>query len=210
MRHLFIVGDSISIQYGPFLKPLVESYFHYDRKRGEKQALADLDQPVGANGGDSSRVLDYLTQEQHQGVSYDLLLLNCGLHDIKTDPLTGERQISPARYRDNLEQIIQTARSMAKALIWVSTTDIIDDIHNSQSTSFHRFHRDVLEYNEIASQVMEQHEVPIIDLYTFTLQFGADAYRDHAHFTEEVQRRQAEFIADYLIGSGLHASSSAE
>lgn len=209
MRHLFIVGDSISIQYGPFLKPLVESHFHYDRKRGEKQALADLDQPVGANGGDSSRVLDYLIGEQSQGVSYDLLLLNCGLHDIKTDPLTGERQISPARYRDNLEQIIRTARSMANAVIWVSTTDIIDDIHNSQST-FHRFHRDVLEYNEIALQVMEQHEVPIIDLYTFTLQFGADAYRDHAHFTEEVQRSQAKYIADYLIAAGLHTASPAE
>jgi len=53
MRSLFIIGDSISIQYGPHLKKMVEGWLHYGRKRGEAEALNDLDRPAGTNGGDS-------------------------------------------------------------------------------------------------------------------------------------------------------------
>ncbi|MEK3883732.1 SGNH/GDSL hydrolase family protein [Paenibacillus sp. PL2-23] len=204
MRKLFVVGDSISIQYGPFLKAEVEQEFHYDRKRGEAQALVNLDKPVGANGGDSARVLEYLSSEREQGVRYDILLVNCGLHDIKTSVTTGEKQVSAQQYKDNLEQIVETARSMSNHLIWITTTDVIDEIHNAQSEAFHRFHSDVLAYNAIAADLMARHEVPVIDLYTFTQAFGAEAYRDHAHFTEEVQRQQAGFIAKWLFEAGFH------
>lgn len=198
MRQLFVLGDSISIQYGPHLKGMVQEHFHYDRKRGEEQALVNLDQPVGANGGDSGRVLEYLTSEQKKGVRYDILLVNCGLHDMKTDPATGDKQVPADRYAANLENIVATARSMSSNLIWISTTDVIDDIHNSRSVSFHRFHRDVIQYNDIAGSIMSRYQVPVIDLYSSTRTFGATAYCDHVHFTEEVQRHQAAFIAEFL------------
>ncbi len=60
MKRLFVLGDSISIHYGPYLKRFVSSTYIYDRKRGESQALLDLDQPVGANGGNSRMVLEYI------------------------------------------------------------------------------------------------------------------------------------------------------
>jgi hypothetical protein len=104
MKKLFVVGDSISIQYGPYLKKMVEHRFLYDRKRGEQEALADLDNPVGANGGDSRMVLDYLEQERTRGMSCDVLLVNCGLHDIKTDPLSGEMQVPLYAYREHQVQ----------------------------------------------------------------------------------------------------------
>src|SRR5690606_19411799 len=97
MRKLFIVGDSISIQYGPYVKALTTDYLRYDRKRGEAEALVDLDKPVGANGGDSSMVLQYLL-EQDKGVQYDVLLVNCGLHDMKTNPVTKEKQVPLKQY----------------------------------------------------------------------------------------------------------------
>ncbi|WP_159888406.1 SGNH/GDSL hydrolase family protein [Paenibacillus puerhi] len=198
MRRLFIVGDSISIQYGPYLKKMVEHRFHYDRKRGEKEALEDLDNPVGANGGDSSMVLEYLKRERDQGVRYDLLLVNCGLHDIKTEPVTGEKQVPQTQYRVNLEQIVHIAQDMAQALIWIRTTDAVEDLHNSRMASFHRYHEDVVAYNAIADEIMTHHEVPRLDLYSFTRAFGTTAYRDHVHFTEEVCRLQAAFLAGCL------------
>jgi hypothetical protein len=198
MKSLFVIGDSISIQYGPYLKKLVEGRFHYDRKRGEAEALADLDRPVGANGGDSSMVLEYLLGEQSRGVRYDILLINCGLHDIKTDPAAGGKQVPLDQYRDNLEQIAAVARQMAQAVIWVRTTDAVESIHNARSASFHRYHADVLAYNEAADETMGKHRIPTLDLYAFTRVFGESAYRDHVHYTDEVCRLQAAYIAGYL------------
>lgn len=200
MKQLFVLGDSISIQYGPYLRKMLDGRYRYDRKRGEEEALADLDRPVGANGGDSGMVLDYLGRERDKQVRYDVLLLNCGLHDIKTDPVSGRKQVSPVAYRDNLEEIARIAREMAQAPVWVRTTDAVEQIHNVRSTSIYRYHDDVVAYNAIADEVMSAHEVPIIDLYTFTRCFGTNAFSDHVHYTEEVQCLQAAYIAGHLDG----------
>lgn len=198
MKKLFIVGDSISIQYGPYLKQMVAGRFHYDRKRGEAEALADLDKPVGANGGDSSMVLQHLLQERNQGARYDVLLVNCGLHDIKTNPHTELKQVSLSLYRTNLEGIVHIAQEITRRLIWIRTTDAVEQVHNSPNASFLRFHDDVVVYNSVADEVMSGHSVPSIDLYTFTRNFGIGAYCDHVHYNEEVRRLQAAYIAGYL------------
>lgn len=198
MRSLFVVGDSISIQYGPYLKKMVEPRFHYDRKRGEEQALADLDHPVGANGGDSGMVLSYLQEERKRGVSYDVLLINCGLHDVKTNPLTGAKQVTISHYIQNLEQIVDLAREMTNSIIWIRTTDALEEVHNTPKSSFLRFHGDVVSYNAAADLVMHSNGIETLDLYSFTRTFGAAAYCDHVHYTEEVRRLQAAYIAGYL------------
>lgn len=198
MRKLFIVGDSISIQYGPYVKALTADYLHYDRKRGEAEALVDLDKPVGANGGDSSMVLAYLLEEQSKGVQYDVLLVNCGLHDIKTDIVTKEKQISLNEYANNLERIVEIAQTMSRQFIWVKTTDAVEEVHNKPDSSFHRFHEDVVTYNACADEIMEKHGVPTIDLYTFTRTFGEEAYCDHVHYNEEIRRLQAAYIVGFL------------
>ena len=82
-RDVFIIGDSISIHYGPYLKKYISNNYNYDRKRGLEVALKDLDNPVGANAGDSRMVLQYLKEEQEKETKYDVLLINCGDHDIR-------------------------------------------------------------------------------------------------------------------------------
>ena len=35
MKHkVFVIGDSVSIHYGPYLKTMIVDKFDYDRKRG--------------------------------------------------------------------------------------------------------------------------------------------------------------------------------
>ena len=80
MASVFVVGDSISIQYGPFLERFLRGVFSYARKEGEREALLNLDRPQGANGGDSSMVLEYLRALVATGTFRpDLLLVNCSL-----------------------------------------------------------------------------------------------------------------------------------
>ncbi|MCP5529625.1 MAG: SGNH/GDSL hydrolase family protein [Opitutaceae bacterium] len=94
---VYILGDSISIHYGPFLQQHLRGVMDYARKEGEDEALLNLDHPAGANGGDSARVLAFLQAKSCAGgIDADVLLVNCGLHDIRTDPTTGAKQITPS------------------------------------------------------------------------------------------------------------------
>ncbi len=199
MKKIHVIGDSISIQYGPYLKAYLEGLIEYSRKEGEDEALLNLDKPQGANGGDSSMVRTFLDAKSRSGgIDADLLLLNCGLHDIKTDPQTGQKQVPLGEYRKNLEEIIRLVSKMRPKLVWIRTTPCDEKIHNVKQPAFHRFSSDVMEYNKAADQIMEKKGIPVIDLHGFTANLGPDLYCDHVHFHDHVRQKQAAFIAGWL------------
>jgi len=199
MKRLYVVGDSISIQYGPYLAQALRGVMHYARKEGEAEALLNLDRPQGANGGDSSMVLAFLQGMQAQGgIAADLLLVNCGLHDIKTDPQSNAKQVPLVDYRANLQAIVATVRAMGPTLVWLRTTPCDEMIHNQRQATFHRFAADCIAYNQAADTIMRQAGVPMIDLYTFTHNLGPDLYCDHVHFHEAIRTQQGAFIAGWV------------
>ena len=196
---IYVLGDSISIQYGPYLEAYLEGTIEYARKEGEEEALLNLDNPQGANGGDSGMVLSFLrSKAEAGGVDADLLLLNCGLHDIRTDPKTGVRQVSIDAYRDNLKDIVHVVADMRPRLVWIRTTPCDERVHTHEGMAFYRFSADCDAYNQVADEITRSFDVPVIDLYTLTLNLGRDVYCDHVHFTEEVCALQAAFLAGAL------------
>jgi lysophospholipase L1-like esterase len=196
---IYVIGDSISIQYGPYLKQYLDGVMDYARKEGETAALLNLDIPMGANGGDSSRVLAFMKALAGAGgVDADLLLVNCGLHDIKRFPDTANFQIPIADYRRNLQEIAAVAGEMRKRLAWIRTTPCDENIHNRLCKEFHRFSADCIAYNAAADEVMSAAGVPSVDLYTFTRNLGPDLYCDHVHFHDHIRQKQAAFIAGWL------------
>ena len=197
-RKVFVIGDSASMHYGPYLKKMVEDKFQYDRKRGTEQALMDLDKPIGANAGDSRMVLEYLEEEFKKNTRYDILLINCGLHDIRIDRFSNKVQIGLEEYKINLNKIINILKKMTNEIIWIGLTPIIDEIHNSREEGFLRYSKDAFTYDNNATQIMSEHNIPCIDIYNFTKHLGADIYSDHVHFKEEVRSLQAGLIAGYL------------
>jgi lysophospholipase L1-like esterase len=58
---------------------------------------------------------------------------------------------------------------------------------------------DIDDYNKIADKVMMEHNIKIIDLFTFTRNLGDDIYindnKDQVHFTESAAALQAAYIA---------------
>ena len=105
---VFLIGDSISIQYGPFLEQYLDGTVAFDRKKDDGQAEKNLDIPVGANGGDSRMVLAYLkTKIKDPTFKPDYLVLNCGLHDIKHSQADGKIQVDEKEYRENLLGILK-------------------------------------------------------------------------------------------------------
>lgn len=197
MKTVHVVGDSISIQYGPYLEKYLASSIHYSRKAGK---VGNLDVPEGANGGDSTQVLAYLDQCLAEGKHWAVLLLNCGLHDIRRYDV-GRYQVSPAEYEQNVSRILAQAKTLADQIVWIGTTPLINTLHNTRTAEFERFNEDVEMYNEIADRVAAAQGAAIIDLYAFCHALGgAELYQDHVHFTPPVQQLQAAFIAGYLHG----------
>ena len=199
MKSIFIVGDSISIQYGPYLARFVDGRFLYNCKGGDAEARRNLDQPAGANGGDSGMVRDYLAACLADGkLQTDILLLNCGLHDIKTDPATGRCQVELADYEKNLRWIVERVGQAGIRLIWIRTTPVDETRHNSRQKAFSRYEKDQAAYNAAADRIMATASVPVVDLEQFTLRCGEPLFCDHVHFTAPVREKQAAFLAGYL------------
>lgn len=196
---LFILGDSISLQYGSYLEKQLGAAVQVQRKGSQETAMRNLDVPIDANGGDSRMVLSYLrTREKDEAFKPDLLLLNCGLHDIKRNPTTGKIAVDTAEYRSNLNAIYALLAGKKRPVIWVRTTEVIDSVHAAKSKAFSRFSRDVNVYNAIADDVCGKYQIPAIDLYSFTLTLGDDRFADHVHYIPRVVQRQAGYIAEYL------------
>jgi hypothetical protein len=199
-RRLFVIGDSVSIHYGPYLKKMIEDKFDYDRKRGMEQALMDLDKPIGANAGDSRMVLEYLVEEYKKSTKYDILAINCGLHDVRVDRVSNKIQVMLEEYEMNLNKIIEISKEKSSKIIWIGLTPIIDKIHNSRKEGFLRYDEDVKTYDNVSKQIMKKHDIQCVNIYNFTKNLGRDIYFDHVHFKEEVRKLQAAFIAGHLSG----------
>jgi hypothetical protein len=196
MRSLHIVGDSISMHYGPDLGRFLAGSLAYSRKTGFP---GNLDHPQGANGGDSSLVLAYLQDCSEAGRTWEALAINCGLHDLKRDITTRALQVPEDAYRSNLDSIIAESRGLASQLVWIRTTPVVDAVHNRPGMQFHRHAADLQRYNAIADAVMQAANVEMIDLEAFTRALGGDElFCDHVHFTEPVRRLQAAFLAGAL------------
>ncbi len=193
MRSVFVIGDSISIDYGPYLKEKLATKCNYARK-----GIPPLNIFDDANAGDSSMVLDYLKMQQALGTQYDIVLFNCGLHDVRLDRETLKINIDENTYRDNLTKIVDILQKMANKVIWLSTTPIVDKIHNDRAFGFYRLEEDIQKYNNIAHSIMKKRGINTIDLFEFTTQLEGDIYFDHVHFKDNISELQADYIFQSL------------
>lgn len=199
MRKLFVLGDSISIHYGPDLEKMLQGVMEYSRKVALTAGVQeDMNRPLTEtmNGGDSSMALQYLQRQLRRGKpEADLILLNCGLHDIRTNTETGARQVPLEQYKANLRQVVELLKDHGKQIVWVRTTPVNDGIHNAVGATIYRYEADVAQYNDAADKIMEKYGIISIDLHTFTKSLGDQVYCDRVHFTDQVRALQAAFIA---------------
>lgn len=207
---VFVLGSSQTIHFDPYLETELDGRFLYDRKRdsGGERAEDNLDIPQGASGGDSSMVLAYLRQRRlHNPIDADILLLHCGLHDIKTDPETGRKQVPIHLFESNLQESLKEAEQMALKVAWLRITPVIDTIHNTRSKSVHRFAADAAAYNTVADRVMLEAGAAVIDMNPLCESLIPRAFIDHIHYDHPARQAQARFIAAEL--SRLFSNSAA-
>jgi lysophospholipase L1-like esterase len=197
---LFVLGDSISEGYGPSLETFGRGFFTYARKTGAEPGLPEAGLPGVGGGGDSAAVLAYLRfRAETGGIPADLLLLNCGLHDLRTDPATGAHQIPLDQYGANLREILGVVKSMGLQPVWVTITPVLESVHNGPDRPFHRFNRDLDAYNATAREIMLAGGALVLDLHAFTANLGPEVFTDGVHFVPEASAFQAAFLVGSLV-----------
>ena len=196
MKSIMVMGDSISIHYGAYLINMLKSKFEVITREITDEAHQNLNLAVGGNCGDSGHLnvmLDkYLKDENY---NFDILIFNCGLHDLRTDLDTGSKQVELPIYSKNLHAALEKLKKYHITPVWLRTTPVNDEVHNSKGELVLRYNADVIKYNAVADEIMEKSNVPIIDLYTFTQTLGEELYCDHVHFNESIRTAQAAFVA---------------
>ena len=185
-KMLYSIGDSISLGY---LRTLVILL-------GQRYVVVHCP----SNGGPSTRIAERL-DDWLAGYDPDVVLLNCGLHDIKRDE-DDHPATSADHYEANLRDIVARLQGLAvpPRLIWARTTPVIDERHQAVK-SFGRMNEDVIAYNEIADAVMAEMDAESIDLYGVVMDSDPEARLagDGVHFTSKGYGLLGEAIADYLL-----------
>lgn len=201
MKKIFLLGDSVCLHYEPHLRDYLKDAYVVLTKEGRDEALKSINLPVGANGGDSSHVLEYVKMlEKENKLDFDIFLFNCGLHDVKRVIPEEKLQISLEDYENNLKKIFEIMESHGIKCIFMTTTPIYEEAHNEQiPNGIKRYDEDIRRYNKIAQGVSEKYGANVIDLYDFTSRIP-EAHLDYAHFNFLSRKLQAAFIAGCILG----------
>lgn len=196
---VLIIGDSISIDYLPFvreelkgvaevIRPEAEDGGRYNCE-GTTKGLAELDNWLALSGDQPWAVIHF----------------NFGLHDMKrVDPDTGRdsrdadhpRQAEPEVYADQLERIVlHLRRAQPDAVLVFATTTPVPDA----AVSPHRDATDPPRYNALAAQIMRRHDVRVNDLFASADANAAEWQRPaNVHFTAGGSRGLGAQVAQHL------------
>ncbi len=196
---VLLLGDSISIGYTPFVREALGTRAHVVRPMrgagnrspencaGTNKGVEHLDRWLAIEGGD-----------------WDVIHFNFGLHDLKrVHPETGRNstdsdhphQATSERYEAQLRDIVSRLRETGARLVFCTTTPVPDgDLRPYREPA------DVLEYNRIATRVMEQEDVAVNDLFQFALaQLESIQRPADVHFTKEGSRVLGERVAEAIL-----------
>ncbi len=170
MKNVILIGDSIRMGY-------------QDTVRAQLAGLVDVWGPE-ANGGTSENVLANL-DEWAMSRQADVVHINCGLHDIKTEPGQDAKEVPLATYARNVRSILTQLQAKADTtVIWASSTPVNQECHQ-RTKPFHRFEADVIAYNAAALAVAKELGVLVDDLFAVVTSAGRDELliEDGVHFT---------------------------
>lgn len=187
---VFIIGDSISLGYTPFVQENLGN-------------IADVIHNPG-NAKHTGYGLDSIASWIDDD-NWDVIQFNWGLWDLcyrhpdskvqgNRDKINGMVTFKPEDYEKQLDAIVKIMREKSDAeVIFVTTTYVPTDEAG-------RFTRDAKKYNKIARRVMEANSVEINDIYKVSKGIHREHGKgnDDVHYTEEGYKELGMQISDFL------------
>jgi lysophospholipase L1-like esterase len=180
---VLLAGDSISFGYGPHVQARLNGVFEVTN--------------LPANSGTSANLLAH-ADEWLIRPGFDLIHLNCGLHDLARDRDAAGPRVGPEQYEANLREIFRRLRGESRSLLaWATITPIIDERHAARK-GFDRYEKDVLAYNAAGLRVAKAAGLPVNDLHGVVTAGGAAQCvgPDGVHMTDDGNA----ILADAVMG----------
>lgn len=210
----------------------------YVRVRKEKKLFAQGVEMAGSfgNAGSTNRALHCLDTwaEIDQKRHWDVISFNFGLHDVAytTEHLTVEEYRK--QFTKIVEKLVGVQKRTGSKLLWISTTPIPNVPNNDEAEcetpmsllrcmSPPRHNKDVIEYNWVASKVVENAvangaEISTLDMYKKVSDLcGGTGYsfcedyqmKYNAHFTPRGNDKIAEFYEEAVMALAKEKLSAA-
>ncbi len=186
MPKVLLAGDSISFGYGPKVAEILQGRFEVHN--------------LPANGGTSANLLAHL-EDWVVKPCFDIIHLNCGLHDLAIEREAGRHRVPLDLYRQNVETIVRRVGKETRSLLaWATTTPVIYRRHRSHK-SFDRREGDVVLYNRVACRIMARHGILVDDLHRVVERAGRDACvgEDGVHMTDLGNDLLSKTVAGFLL-----------
>jgi len=196
---VLVAADSIAwpLGYGPSLRKKLDGVFDVkeipeDTVWFRKMRPDDVkDQPFKTSENLLEHVYEWLIEPD-----YEIVYLNCGLHDLCRMGGPGEDPVVPLRrYRYNLDQIACRLKTETHSkLIWATITPIREKrgiAHKKRKDStFFRYTKDVNSYNRTSLKLMKEHNFNIVDLHGLVMKEGLEKCIavDGVHLTKNFGR----------------------
>ena len=177
---VLLIGDSIRLDY----QPLVTA------RLGASVEVSGPPENCGDSANLARRLGDWIDPAAR------LVVFNAGLHDLRLSGNGVRHQVEVDRYEGNLAVVVRELRDRGVAPVFATTTPVDDDRH-AASGKPERLDADVQAYNEAARRVMEELEVPVIDLYPLV---GPELIAaDGVHLTTEGTAVVAAAVAEAIV-----------
>ena len=172
MSDVILLGDSIRIGY-------------QEKVRKQIARRATVWTP-DEHSGTTERTIEHL-DEWVISRRPDVVHLNCGLHDIRTEFGCDVAAVPLNRYADNVRSIMTRLEAETDAtVIWALTTPVNQEWHHNVK-GFDRLEEDVVAYNTDAAEICRELGVAVNDLYSLVNTAGRDdlLLPDGVHFKPE-------------------------
>ncbi|MBQ4332407.1 MAG: hypothetical protein IJC33_01335 [Clostridia bacterium] len=189
MRKVMLLGDSIRMGYQKDVVQLLE---------GEYEVVYPAD-----NGRFSAYTLWQANQLFKYHGPFELVHFNNGYWDMNIEAPMTEPLHPVEEYKNNLRRIVALCRQCGAKVVFATTVPILEAGAAGDNTgveaTINYSNEWVKEYNAAATEVMNELDVPVNDLYALC-QEDSRCYKceDLLHLTPEGSRRCAQQVAEYI------------
>ncbi|MFC2124706.1 SGNH/GDSL hydrolase family protein [Bacteroidota bacterium] len=137
---------------------------------------------------------------------WDIIHINSGHMDVRsTGYSANDHLVPPDYYRSNIEKIIKLIHRYTPraSIIWATTTPVIEELaaKNVQKNIIYAIsNKYVIQYNDIAREIMRKLSIPVNDLYEFVLEGDRKTImqEDGVQFTDYGNELLAEQVTTYI------------
>lgn len=188
LPQMYFCGDSISQHNAPWVKFALNGKFDVSHWL-DLPTRYPRTVPKTPFSGTSELLIEMLvtvlnSKEYHP----TFLVLNAGLHDATYE-------IPVEQYRANLIKVVELAKQHHAKMAWMLTTP---------RTKGHAHNPRIDAYNVAAREIMQQHDVTVVDLHCFVIDAvakdgeSATYNGDDVHFAISVRKKMGAFIGEEL------------